>query len=53
MGLEAIWQRFAIAGYQFWVWVQYETGAHPYLIVGTIVVLILAITLYKMEVRAR
>lgn len=53
MGLEAIWQQFAIAGYQIWVWVQYELGAHPYLIGGTIVVIILALTLYRMEVRAK
>jgi hypothetical protein len=53
MGLEALWQKFAIAGYQLWVWAQYEFGTHPYLITGTIVVIILALTLYKMEVRAR
>jgi hypothetical protein len=53
MGLEDIWDRVAIAGYQVWVWAQYEFGAHPYLIGGTIIVIVLAFTLYKMEVRAR
>jgi hypothetical protein len=53
MDLGAIWQQFAIAGYQIWVWVQYELGAHPYLIVGAAVVIILALTLYRMEVKVR
>ena len=53
MDLMGIWQKFTIAGYQLWVWAQYELGAHPYLVGGTIIVVILAFTLYKMEVRAR
>jgi hypothetical protein len=53
MDLVGIWQQLTIAGYQFWVWAQYELGAHPYLIAGTVIVVILALTLYKMEVRAR
>jgi hypothetical protein len=51
--MQAVWQNLATAGYQFWVWVQYELGAHPYLIGGTVVAIILALTLYRMEVRAR
>jgi hypothetical protein len=53
MGLEAIWQDVTITCYQFWVWLKYEAGLHPYLAGGTILVFILAWTLYKMEIRAR
>jgi hypothetical protein len=53
MGLEAIWQEFAMDCYQAWVWVEYEASLHPYLTVGAILVFILAWTLFKMEVRAR
>jgi hypothetical protein len=53
MGLDSIWEKFAIDCYQVWVWVKYEASAHPYLTGGTILVFILAWTLYKMEIRAR
>ena len=53
MDLGAIWQQTVIAGYQLWIWAQYELGAHPFLVGGTIIVIILAFTLYKMEVRTR
>jgi hypothetical protein len=53
MGLDYFWQQVSLTGYQLWVWVQIEFGAHPYLIGGTVVVIILAFTLYKMEVRTR
>jgi hypothetical protein len=53
MGLESIWQQVAIAIYQFWGWFEYETGDHPFLAMGIVVVIIFAYTLYKIEVRSR
>jgi hypothetical protein len=53
MGLEAMWEKFAIACYQMWIWVKYELGVHPFLTGGIILVFILAWKLYKMEIRAR
>jgi len=53
MGLEAAWQKFAITSYQLWGWMKYEASAHPYLTGGALLVLILAWTLYKMEIKVR
>jgi len=53
MGLEAVWQQFAFAGYQLWVWIEQGIGAHPFLAVGTLVVFVLAWALYKAEVRTK
>jgi hypothetical protein len=53
MGLEAIWQQFTVACYRVLVWLDYELGSHPFLAAGTLLVIILAWTLYKMEVKAK
>jgi drug/metabolite transporter superfamily protein YnfA len=53
MELEAIWEKFAIACYQVWVWLKCEASIHPYLTGGIILVFILAWTLYKMEIKAK
>ncbi len=53
MGLEAIWQQITISCSQVWTWLKYETGAHPFLAIGSILVIVLAWGLYKMEVRER
>ena len=53
MGLDAIWQQIAITSYQLWVWLKYETGDHPFLAVGAVVVFVLAWAMYKTEVRSR
>jgi hypothetical protein len=53
MALDAMWQKFAIACYQLWSWVQYETNAHPFLALGMLAVVILAWGLHKMEVRTK
>jgi hypothetical protein len=53
MGLETIWQQFAVSGYQFWVWVKSETNSHPFLALGVLIVVISAWVLYKSEVRTK
>lgn len=53
MGLEAMWQQFAHLGYQAWVWLRYEAGVHPILYVAAVIVIILAVIMYKTEVRGK
>jgi hypothetical protein len=53
MRLEAVFQKFFIASYQLWEWVKYETGGHPFLFLGSVIVIVLAWTLYKMEGRVK
>lgn len=53
MGLEAIRQQGVITGHRLWVWFVDLTGGHPYLALGSLVVLVLAWLLMKGEVRAR
>jgi len=53
MKLDSFWEQFTIACYQLWVWLKYETGDHPFLAVGTVVVFILAWALFRTEVRSR
>jgi hypothetical protein len=53
MRVESGLTKFFIACYQLWEWVKYETGGHPFLFLGTVIVLVLAWTLYKMEVRVK
>jgi len=53
MGLEAIWQRFAIAIYHIWIWLRYEFSLHPFLFLGIGIVIVSAWALYKMEVRGK
>jgi hypothetical protein len=53
MGLDALWQQCADAGYQVWVWVRYESGIHPLLFLGVVIVIISAVIMYKAEVRRK
>jgi hypothetical protein len=53
MGLEAVWQQFTVTCYQVIGWLDYVLGSHPFLAAGTLLVVILAWKLYKMEVRAK
>jgi hypothetical protein len=53
MGLEAMWQQGAYTAYQMWVWLRYESGIHPFLFLGVVMVIVLALILYKTEVRGR
>ena len=53
MGLDAMWQQCAYAGYQLWLWLQYETGTHPFIFLGAVIVIVSAWILYKAEVRSK
>jgi hypothetical protein len=53
MGLEAVFQGFVYAGYQVWAWLRYETGVHPFMFLGAVIVIIAAIILYKTEVKGK
>jgi hypothetical protein len=53
MGLDAIWQKGANIAYQVWVWLVYEASLHPFMAVGTVIVIISAWILYKTEVRTK
>ena len=53
MGLEAMWQQGAYTGYQVWAWMRNELGAHPFIFLGVVVVIVAAFILYKAEVRSR
>ena len=53
MGLDAVLQQFADTGYQVWVWLRYETGVHPFIFLGVVIVIVSAIILYKTEVRSK
>ena len=53
MDLEAVWQQCAYAGYQLWIWFRYETGMHPFIFLGVVVVIVSAWILYKSEVRIK
>ena len=53
MGLDAIWQQCVYTGYQVWVWLRYETGVHPFLFLGIVIVIVSAWVLYKAEVRSK
>ncbi len=39
-----------ITFYQMWVWMKYEVSVHPFLFAGIVIVIALAIILYKSEV---
>jgi len=53
MGLDAVWQQCTYTGYQVWVWLRYESGIHPLMFLGVVIVIVLAIILYKTEVRGQ
>lgn len=53
MGLDAVWQQVAHAGYQMWFWLRYEVGIHPFIFLGVVIVIVSAIILYKTEVRGK
>ena len=53
MGLDAVWQQGTYTGYQVWVWLRYESGIHPLMFLGVVIVIVLAIILYKTEVRGQ
>jgi hypothetical protein len=53
MGLDAMWQQGAYAGYQVWVWLRYEAGVHPFMFLGAVIVIVAALILYKTEVRGK
>jgi drug/metabolite transporter superfamily protein YnfA len=53
MKQNAFWEQFSIGCYQLWIWLKYEAGAHPFLAVGVVVVVIFAWAMYKTEVRSR
>jgi hypothetical protein len=53
MILDAMWQKFAMTCYQLWSWVLYETNLHPFMALGMLLVIILALGLHKIQVRAK
>jgi hypothetical protein len=53
MGLDAMWQQFAHSSYHVWVWLRYESGMHPLLFLGVVIVIVAAFILYKTEVRSK
>jgi hypothetical protein len=53
MGLDAIFQQIAYAGYQVWAWLRYESGVHPVIFLGAVLVIVAAIILYKTEIRTK
>ena len=53
MGLDAVWQQCTYTGYQVWVWLRYESGIHPLMFLGVVIVIVLAIILYRTEVRGQ
>jgi hypothetical protein len=53
MGLDAMWQKFAITSYQVWVWMRYESGMHPFIFLGVVIVIVAAFILFKTEVRGK
>ena len=48
-----MWQQCAHAGYQAWVWFRYESGIHPFLFLGVVIVIVAALILYRTEVRTK
>ena len=53
MGLDAVWEQGAYAGYQVWAWVRYEAAVHPFIFLGVVIVIVAALILYKTEVRSK
>lgn len=53
MGLDALYQRCVYAADQLWAWLGQETGLHPAMFLGAVIVIAAAIILYKTEVRGR
>jgi drug/metabolite transporter superfamily protein YnfA len=51
MGLDAMWHNSVNVCYQVWVWVRQEVSQHPFLFLGTVIVIVAAWILYKTEVR--
>jgi hypothetical protein len=51
MGLDAMWQQCAHTGYQMWGWFRYESGIHPAIFLGVVIVIVAAIIMYRTEVR--
>jgi len=48
-----MWQSFTIASYQAWIWLKYEVSLHPFLFLGTVIIVVSAWILYNSEVRGR
>jgi hypothetical protein len=53
MGLEGVWQQCVYTGYQVWVWLRYESGIHPFIFLGVVIVIISAFIMCKTDVRSR
>jgi hypothetical protein len=53
MGLDAVWQQCAYIVYQVWVWLRYEASVHPILYVGAVIVIVLAVIMYRTEVKGK
>ena len=53
MGLDAMWQQSVYGIYQVWIWLTYETSAHPFLFSGIVLIIVSAWFLYKAEVRIK
>ena len=53
MGLEALWQQCAYTGYQVWVYLRDETGDHPFMSLGIVIVIVSAWVLFRSEVRSK
>ncbi|MCK9376454.1 MAG: hypothetical protein M0P73_09900 [Syntrophobacterales bacterium] len=47
MQLDILWEQVSNALYQFWVWLRYEYGLHPFMALGLVLIIILAWMLYK------
>ena len=48
-----MWQQCTHNGYQVWVWLRYESGVHPFIFLGVVIVIVSAIIMYKTEVRGK
>ena len=53
MGLDALWQQCVDAGYQVSAWLRYESGLHPLIFLGVVIVIVSAIIMYKAEVKGK
>jgi hypothetical protein len=53
MGLEGIGHQGVIAVYQLWAWFEDLTGGHPYIVLGSLVVVVMGWMLVKMEVSVK
>ena len=48
-----MWQQGAYTGYQVWVWLRAEAVMHPFIFLGAVMVIVLALILYKTEIRIK